>query len=199
MTIYHGDRWNPISVITDDAYPWDQTNHFNRGTNDVEPGAMDCLRDQWTSSGTKLSWKTINNCFTSNDTFAACDGSRHGIRVGDNRYTGERTIPLNTVLPLTGSTTYHTFKPHLSYRTDVKLITFLGAPVFFQKPLLGVKKNPKQTLLYYVMSQVNSWLETVTSWVLFWFPEISTTIHNPPYKTQLYIYFSVYRWHKDIY
>lgn len=46
-----------------------------RGTNDVEPGTMDCFKDQWTSSGSKLNWKTINNCFTSNDTFAACDGS----------------------------------------------------------------------------------------------------------------------------
>lgn len=45
----------------------------------------------------------------SNNTFAACDGSRQaghlclghwsqdGIRVGDNRCTGERTIPLNTL------------------------------------------------------------------------------------------------------
>lgn len=70
---------------------------------------MDCFRDQWTSSGSKLSWKTINNCFASNNTFAACDGSgqaghlslghwrQDGIRVGDNRCTGERTIPLYTL------------------------------------------------------------------------------------------------------
>lgn len=76
MAIYHADSWNPISVITADAWPWDQTNHFNRGPNDVEPGTMDCFRDQWTSSGSKLSWKTINNCFTSNNTFAASDESR---------------------------------------------------------------------------------------------------------------------------
>lgn len=76
MAIYHADSWNPISVITADAWPWDQTNHFNRGTNDVEPGTMDCFRDQWTSSGSKLSWKTIKNCFTSNNTFAACDESQ---------------------------------------------------------------------------------------------------------------------------
>lgn len=70
---------------------------FNRGTNDVKPGTVDCFIDQWTSSGSKLSWKTINNCFTSSNTFATCDGSRRFLAtflldIGDGTELERETI-----------------------------------------------------------------------------------------------------------
>lgn len=99
---------------------------------------MDFFRDQWTSSGSKLSWKTINNCFASNNTFNACDGSgqcrpasqRHwrqdGIRVWDNRYSGERTVPLHCQAHITHwnpSSPYH--------RLKVSSVTWRWLIVFF--------------------------------------------------------------------
>lgn len=120
MNINHGDRWNPISVIIAGVQPRDQSNHFSRGTNDVEPGTMDFFRDQWTSSGSKLSWKTINNCFASNNTFNACDGSgqcpacsSETLETGWNesvRQSIQRWEDSPSALP----GVYHALKPHLS-------------------------------------------------------------------------------------
>lgn len=113
MAIYHADSWNPISVITADAWPWDQTNHFqhrNKWCGARDHGllwrSMNFIRKQVKLENNKQLFHVQQYicCTWRISTVAGHLSLGHrrqdGIRVGDNRCTGERTIPLHCVPPL---------------------------------------------------------------------------------------------------
>lgn len=115
-------------------------------------GGMDCFGDQWTSSGTKQSRKTINNCLVSGCPPAACDGSGQWLTTSLWDIGGwvaelqwktidaprrENNPSIHRVLLLIEPTTRPPLKPHLPY---IRGVWFrLAAPtVFAEAAIIGV-------------------------------------------------------------
>lgn len=129
-------------------YTWCLASRSNRSFQHEDKwcGARDCFRDQWTSSGSELNWKTINTRFTSYNIFAACDVFLTTASHLSLRYWRQEDLETIDTLVRGQSLSYNVFcrrmsrphitlKPHLSDIMGVQCFTELR---FFLKLLLSV-------------------------------------------------------------